>query len=137
MSKQFLSLVCVSVLVSMSFVTRSFGGSTEESDRQFLASLESGQTAAPAPAAPAPETSAAAPVAKVPKSQPSQRHVVREQHSTQPAEVADAKPAPATTTVIVMQNNDGDVDHDSDREHHHHFFHRLFGHLFAQHPEDW
>jgi hypothetical protein len=51
-------------------------------------------------------------------------------------EVADIDPqltpAASTVTKVVVVTSGS-----PEREHDHRFFHRLFGHLLSNHPEDW
>jgi len=157
MCKQFLSFVGLTAFALIYAGPRASADPTEDSDRQFLSSLENGPVTQPPPArAPDPVPNTPAPVTKTlkPKAVPQEAVALKpagpekplkrihkpvlQERAPQPAEVASADPVPAAAgqKVIVVQSPDPDPDRDHDQDHHH-FFHRLFGRLLGQHPEDW
>jgi hypothetical protein len=152
MNKPLLTFTVLSVLAVAhpgSGVAAPAAGSTEESDRKFLAQLEGADSApsdvnqkapAPAPIAAGPRPNDKPPQTRA--STPSKKTAVvaKASHSARrlpPAEVADEEVTPPAVanpaTVTVEQTK----DHDRDRVEDHNFFHRLFGRLLSKHPEDW
>lgn len=143
MYKQLLTFTVLSMLTVAhpgGGVAAPTAGSTEESDRQFLAQLEALDSASSDvnQKGPAPATTTAGPrpddkPPQIRTSLPSKKTAVvaKASHSTRrlpPAEVADEEAIPPAVANPATVTAEQTKEHDRDRIEDHGFFHRLFGH---------